>query len=56
MARLGTQKKRSYDQGVVFHSYEKWLKVVVLLREYENISNMSLKIYTMSLSNIDGMK
>jgi len=31
-------------------------KDVVLLREYENLSNMILNIYTTRLSNIDGMK
>jgi hypothetical protein len=38
------------------HYYDKWPKVVILLNEYENISSMSLKIYTTSLSNIDGIK
>ena len=38
------------------HSYDKWRKVVVLLREYENISNMRIKLYTLFLRNIDGMK
>ena len=38
------------------HQYDKCNKVVVLLREYENISDMIFKLYTTCLSNIDGMK
>ena len=38
------------------HLYDKWSTIVVLLREYKNISNMSLQIHTTSLSNVDVMK
>ena len=37
--------------------YDKWRKIDVLFREYKkNISNLGFKMYTMSLSNVDGMK
>jgi hypothetical protein len=55
---FGEPQPRSYYRGVVFSTprYDKRSRVVVLLREYKNVSNLSLQIRTMSLSNIDGMK
>ena len=52
-----TQTKKSRIIKVLSsHLNDKWRKVVVLLREYKNISDTRLEIYTMSLSDIDGMK
>ena len=56
VTRLGNTKKGCIIEVPSSHQYDKWCKVVILLREYKNISNMSSKIYTMSLSNVDGMK
>jgi hypothetical protein len=38
------------------HVYGKQRKVVALLTEYENMTNMILQIYTMNLSNVHGIK
>ena len=51
---FGQHEKSRIIEVSSSYLYDKWRKVVVLLREYKNISSMSLKIYTMSLSNIDG--
>jgi len=55
MTRLGNTKKNRIIEVSSSHQHDKWRKVVVILREYENISNMSFKTYTTSLSNIDGV-
>ena len=42
MTRLGNTKEVVLSRcDSSSHDYDKWRKVVVLLREYENISNMS---------------
>ena len=53
---LWKHKQSRLSEVSSLHEYDKWRKVVVLLREYKNVSNMSFKIYTTNLSNIDGMK
>ena len=55
---FGKHNKIRIIEVLSSNQYDKWRKLVVLLREYEkNISNtMSLNMYTMSLSNIDDMK
>jgi hypothetical protein len=55
MTRLGNTKSRIIEVSSS-HYYDNWRKGVVLLTEYENVSNMNLKTCTMSLSNIKGMK
>jgi hypothetical protein len=56
MTLLGSTKKSRIIKVSSSQKYDRWRKVVVGLGENENISNMSLYIYTTSLSNIDGMK
>ena len=58
MTCLGNTKESRSIEVSPSHKYDKWLKVVVSLREYKNIiSTMSLEIeYTMSLSSTNGMK
>ena len=56
MTRLGNTKEVVLSRCRLLINMTKWRKVVVLLREYKNMSNMSFKIYTTSLSNIDHMK
>ena len=52
MTVLGDTRKSRIIEVSSSHLCDKWCKFVLHLREYENISNMSFKIYTMSLSNI----
>ena len=45
MTRLGDIEKLYIMNVSSSYSYDKWHKVVILLRKYKNISNISLNIY-----------